>query len=376
LSFLKEELTLTVFAEFRLSYVPLIAPSTSDDRIKKLIGIADSFAYVVSKVFIPPLALPSQLTNFSLFLPQMGVTGSSTTVSDQLGPLLSRIRKIAPQSKTSLPLAVGFGVSAKTHFDEVGKLAEGVVIGSKLIQIINENLGSEVDKVREFCQQVSGGQGIRSLAPRVEEVDLQSVASSLSTGKLTSPSVDGVIEPTTYPSTTYFGNFGGQYVPEALYEALTELEECHSSAMKDPEFLKEWENEWEYINRPSILYEAKRLTEKVGGAKIWMKREDLNHTGSHKLNNAIGQVSRLILPYLCIRNEVLTYFRVDFIGETVGKEEDHRRDRSGSTWSRNSDGLRQIWNGVCGLYGSRRCEEARFERFQDQDVGRQSHSRG
>mgnify|MGYP002477735604 CR=1 FL=1 len=80
-----------------------------------------------------------------------------------------------------------------------------------------------------------------------------------------------------------FGDFGGAYVPEALYDALEELTTAYADARADPEFWKEWEAEFGYMNRPSQLYEAKRMTEHCGGARIWFKREDLNHTGSHKV---------------------------------------------------------------------------------------------
>ena len=72
-----------------------------------------------------------------------------------------------------------------------------------------------------------------------------------------------------------FGQFGGQYVPEALWDCLIELEEAHNAAMKDPEFSKEWEGLYGYMNRPSHLYKAEKLTEHAGGATIWLKREDL-----------------------------------------------------------------------------------------------------
>ena len=72
-----------------------------------------------------------------------------------------------------------------------------------------------------------------------------------------------------------FGQFGGQCVPEALVDFLVELEEAHKAALAGPEFWKEFEGFYGYINRPSQLYEAKRLSEIVGGARIWLKREDL-----------------------------------------------------------------------------------------------------
>lgn len=87
-----------------------------------------------------------------------------------------------------------------------------------------------------------------------------------------------------------FGPFGGQYVPETIMPALQELQKAYEKAMKDEDFLKELSNYYnEYVGRPSLLYYAERLTETLGGPKIYLKREDLNHTGAHKINNAIGQ---------------------------------------------------------------------------------------
>ena len=87
-----------------------------------------------------------------------------------------------------------------------------------------------------------------------------------------------------------FGIYGGQYVPETLMNALDELEEAYNRYKDDPEFNAELNNLLnEYAGRPSRLYYAKRMTEDLGGAKIYLKREDLNHTGAHKINNVLGQ---------------------------------------------------------------------------------------
>lgn len=87
-----------------------------------------------------------------------------------------------------------------------------------------------------------------------------------------------------------FGEFGGAYVPEELKVVLDELEKEFYNAMEDEEFLKELDYYLkEYVGRENPLYFAERLTEEMGGAKIYLKREDLNHTGAHKINNAIGQ---------------------------------------------------------------------------------------
>ena len=87
-----------------------------------------------------------------------------------------------------------------------------------------------------------------------------------------------------------FGVHGGQYIPETLMNAVIELDKAYSRYKNDPEFQRELtELLNEYAGRPSRLYYAEKMTEKLGGAKIYLKREDLNHTGSHKINNVLGQ---------------------------------------------------------------------------------------
>lgn len=88
-----------------------------------------------------------------------------------------------------------------------------------------------------------------------------------------------------------FGEFGGQYVPETLMNAIKEVEEAYEHYKNDPEFVKELDDLMNnYAGRPSLLYYAEKMTKDLGGAKIYLKREDLNHTGSHKINNVLGQV--------------------------------------------------------------------------------------
>jgi tryptophan synthase beta chain len=89
----------------------------------------------------------------------------------------------------------------------------------------------------------------------------------------------------------YFGEFGGRFVPETLVAPLDELTAAYLSARDDPEFQASFAELLQtYVGRPSPLYFAKRLTETLGGARIYLKREDLNHTGAHKINNCIGQI--------------------------------------------------------------------------------------
>src|SRR5271155_2744372 len=99
----------------------------------------------------------------------------------------------------------------------------------------------------------------------------------------------------TFPTQTVktpgrFGAYGGRYVPETLMAALEELEAAYAAAQADPLFHVELDSLLkDYAGRPTPLYLASRLTSQLGGAKIYLKREDLNHTGAHKINNCLGQ---------------------------------------------------------------------------------------
>lgn len=267
-----------------MSYIPLIAPSTSDKRIEHLSHLADSFIYVVSK---------------------MGTTGVSSSVSSSLPDLLGRIRKV-----TSVPLAVGFGVATRDHFVQVGEYADGVVIGSRLVQVIKnagDSTKERVQAARAYCDEITNKSsgGLRRAKALASNGSISIKEAINIPDSVPAPKVDGVVtdenrKPIPGLDSTVdsqgnvrpprFGKFGGQYVPEALYDCHVELEKAYLDAIGDPKFWKEFESYYEYIGRPSELYLAERLTEKAGGARIWLKREDLNHTGSHKINNAIGQV--------------------------------------------------------------------------------------
>jgi tryptophan synthase beta chain len=94
-----------------------------------------------------------------------------------------------------------------------------------------------------------------------------------------------------------FGQFGGKFVAETLMSALADLESLYASLKSDPAFLEEFDRDLaHYVGRPSPLYEATRLSNQIGGARIFLKREDLNHTGAHKVNNTIGQA--LLAKYM------------------------------------------------------------------------------
>ncbi|PWN51834.1 putative tryptophan synthase [Violaceomyces palustris] len=260
-----------------MSYVPLIAPSTSEGRIKHLASLADSFIYVVSK---------------------MGTTGATNQVSESLPALLNKIRKI-----TSIPLAVGFGVSTREHFIQVGEHSDGVVIGSKLVGTIKSAGATTAERVRAaqaYCEEITGKKeggiqrkqalNIKDAIDTPDSIPVPKVDAVVNGDRPPVPGLDTVVDQNGVVRPPRFGKFGGQYIPEALYDAHVELEKAYLNALSDPSFWKEFESYYEYIGRPSELYPANRMTEAAGGAQIWFKREDLNHTGSHKINNAIGQI--------------------------------------------------------------------------------------
>ena len=135
-----------------------------------------------------------------------------------------------------------------------------------------------------------------------------------------------------------YGIHGGQYIPETLMNAVIELEEAYNHYKNDKEFNDELNTLLnEYAGRPSRLYYAKRMTEDLGGAKIYLKREDLNHTGSHKINNALGQAllakkmgkTRLIAETGAGQHGVATATAAAFLGMEceifMGKEDTNRQ---------------------------------------------------
>jgi tryptophan synthase len=251
--------------------------------MKILCKIADSFIYVASR---------------------MGVTGVTGTLNTGLPDLLAKVHTYSG----NIPAAVGFGVSTRDQFLSVGSIAEGVVIGSQIITTIADApSGQAAAKVKEYCSAISGRDGsansttrevgvIEALsnAKEPENVHVDGVISKSSTNgagladQIEALNTNGAADPKAIPSR--FGEFGGQYVPELLMDCLAELEDCFNTAKNDPEFWKEYKSYYPYMGRPGQLHLAERLTEHVGGANIWLKREDLNHTGSHKINNALGQL--------------------------------------------------------------------------------------
>ncbi|BGP17494.1 hypothetical protein JCM10213v2_005527 [Rhodosporidiobolus nylandii] len=226
-----------------MSYIPLVAPY--------------SFLYVVSK---------------------MGPTGASDKVSSSLSCTLSRTHRNLPRP---VPLAVGFGVSTPAHFEEVGAQAEGVVMGSQLISVIKEAAASGSSAiaraVEAYCAEVCANR--RRVAP------LAKVPWGTGAG-----STKAAVEEKAKVDEGRFGEFGGAYVPEPLFGALAELSVAYSAARADPTFQEELDAELRLAGRSSELYEAKALSARAGGARIWLKREELLRTGSAATSNVFGQI--------------------------------------------------------------------------------------
>jgi len=265
-----------------LSYVPLIAPATSEARMKILCQLADSFIYVVSR---------------------QGVTGATGTMNANLPDLVARVKKYSGNK----PAAVGFGVSTRDHFLSVAQVADGVVVGSQIISTVQKaQTGETYNDVEKFCAYLGGRSGNTNGQTReVGIVETLSAAQEPSGENVTVEAVITNEDRLTAEQDTdlvsqlaalhgkipdRFGEYGGQYVPESLMDCLSQLEEGFNAIKDDPAFWEEYRSYYEFMGRPGRMHLAERLTEHAGGANIWLKREDLNHTGSHKINNALGQL--------------------------------------------------------------------------------------
>jgi tryptophan synthase len=237
-----------------LSNIPLIAPTSTDDRIGMLAANASTFLYCVSVA---------------------GVTGARDSLPDDLEEFVARVR-----SKTDLPLAVGFGISNPSMVQGVANVSDGVVVGSAILHTIQacgkdatteERATAVREKIAHLCTGLKQASDAKNQATRLG-------------------AIPNAIHSEERNKVTHFGKFGGQFIPETLSEAFREIEEKYNQIKSDPDFLAELDvYRRDFVGGPTPLHLAERLTEMCGGAKIWLKREDLAHTGAHKINNAIGQ---------------------------------------------------------------------------------------
>lgn len=241
----------------KLSFVPLVTPASTNERIAQLSTVADGFLYCVS------------LT---------GVTGARDSLPKELPEFIARVR-----ANSNAPLAVGFGVSTREHVAQIASFADGVVVGSAVCKAVD---GCKPGEIK--------GTISKFIASMVPTKDQQGKAKAALAKLGTSDEGDRATKKARIEQEpgkgSHFGQFGGRYIPETLVEAHRELEEAYDAAKKDPTFAAEMaEMRAKYIGGPTPMYHAKRLTEHCGGAQIWLKREELAHTGAHKINNAIGQ---------------------------------------------------------------------------------------
>jgi len=242
--------------------------------MKLLCKLADSFVYVVSR---------------------MGVTGVTGSMNAALPELLAKVKRYSG----NVPAAVGFGVSRRDQFLSVAQIADGVVIGSQIITTLAEApAGQGAKAVEEYCAQICGRRnvpngGLTEVAKDGKTVHVDGIVREDGKGPGLVDQIEALnskspVDPSILPAR--FGEFGGQYVPESLMDCLSELEEGFNKIKDDPAFWEEYRSYYPWMGRPGQLHLAERLTEHAGGANIWLKREDLNHTGSHKINNALGQI--------------------------------------------------------------------------------------
>jgi len=250
-------------ADVGLGYVPMVAPTTTDARMRSLAKAAaqtgGAMMYCVSV---------------------LGVTGGAAAEAVDLAPFLGRVRGAV---EDAAPLAVGFGVSTPENVASVASLgADGVVVGSAIIRNLDANAdetpATRAESLKTFVRSLKDAATVPAAAAEAATTTTTDAASAEEPAEKT----------TTLPD--HFGAFGGRYIPETLAAAHDRLEAEYAAAIADPAFLEELaEYRRQFIGGPTPLYHAKRLSESVGGAQIWLKREELAHTGAHKINNAVGQ---------------------------------------------------------------------------------------
>jgi tryptophan synthase beta subunit len=175
-------------------------------------------------------------------------------------------------------VVVGFGITKREHVQEFGAFADGCVVGSKIVTDIAK---SGIAGVGKLVRELSGG----PLEGTVAAKPVEPAAKRQKTGE-EAEQMKKHADKWNFQSTV----FGGRFIPETLMVAHQELEEAWAKWKVDPDFKAELARlRRDFIGGPTPLYHAKRLSEMCGGAQIWFKREELAHTGAHKINNAVGQ---------------------------------------------------------------------------------------
>jgi len=252
-----------------LSLVPLASPTSGAERIAQAAECALSP--------IPGMVYVVSLLGTTGMRDGEAAEAKRNRVAECKG-VVESIRDAAVKlgaKRDDLPIVVGFGITSRAHVEEFGAFADGCVVGTKIIKELGEG-------------------GIPAVAKCVRELSGGPMAAKEAKGKYRrlEASTKVLAERKKHADKWNFGEsvFGGRFIPETLMVAHKELEAAWNKWKVDPAFKAELATlRRDFIGGPTPLYHAKRLSELCGGAQIWMKREELAHTGAHKINNAVGQ---------------------------------------------------------------------------------------
>jgi tryptophan synthase len=259
----------------QLSLVPLASPTSGPERIAQVAEAAlnpiPGMVYVVSLLGTTGMRDTEAVEAKRLRVAECkSVVDSVRDAAEKLG---------CPRGE--LPIVVGFGITQRAHVEEFGAFADGCVVGSKIVSEIGRNGIAAAGKV---VRELSGGPLGSSSGAKSSYAAPAKSASQLAAQKKHADKWN------FQGRTAAESVFGGRFIPETLMVAHKELEAAWNKWKVDPEFKAELATlRRDFIGGPTPLYHAKRLSAYCGGAQIWMKREELAHTGAHKINNAVGQ---------------------------------------------------------------------------------------
>jgi tryptophan synthase len=257
-------------ARNNLSLVPLASPTSGPERIEQAAAAAlnpiPGMVYVVSLLGTTGMRDDEAAHAKKLRLAECkGVVESIRDAAVKLGA-----------RRDDLPVVVGFGITQRKHVEEFGAFADGCVVGTKIVHEIGRG---GIEAAGRVVRELSGGP-IAECGTHVPKYQKRE------------KSATQLAEEKKHADKWNFDKsvFGGRFIPETLMVAHKELEEAWNKWKTDPSFKAELATlRRDFIGGPTPLYHAKRLSAQCGGAQIWMKREELAHTGAHKINNAIGQ---------------------------------------------------------------------------------------
>ncbi|PGH02249.1 tryptophan synthase, alpha subunit [Helicocarpus griseus UAMH5409] len=245
-----------------LSYIPVISPTMKDKRIELLCRAADTYLYVLSR---------------------MGVSGSAgegvSLDKSVLSQFLRRLRHFCGKK----PFALGLGVSTREQFLSMQDLAPGVVVGTQIIKIINGSQaeGELARAIRNYCMYLTGRSDVVSPVqlPLHNPTINPSADIACLAGEITLPS--------------YFGPYGGQYVPELLLDSLGDLERCFVSALEDPNFWREYQNHLTGMISGPLQIKNGHDTSGHQVANVWLQEETshgLHAAKRYRIYSTLGQI--------------------------------------------------------------------------------------